>query len=179
MATVLARAFFRDPLFSWLLPDSRHRIWQLSTFFSLVFPRYQAYLTTNRSSAALWNPPGADDRHTNLLLRHLALATCATGRYITRLARAAYLFAASKPKEPHWYLHSVGTLPEAREPFLGGLLLRAMVDQADAAGQPAYLENTNPRNRRFYAYFGFEPLPDLKLPGGPVIFPMWRAARTG
>jgi len=179
VTTVLARAFFRDPLFCWLLPDSRRRIWQLNAFFCAEFPRYRACFTANRSSAALWNPPGAGGSHTIELLRHLAVALCVTGRYIGRLARTAHLLEARSPKEPHWYLHSVGTLPEAREPFLGALLVRAMLDQADAAGQPAYLESTSPQNRRFYAHFGFEPLPDLALAHGPVIFPMWRAPRTG
>jgi hypothetical protein len=53
-----------------------------------------------------------------------------------------------------------------------------MLDQADASGHAVYLENTNPRNRPFYTHFGFQPLPELIVPGGPVLLPMWRAPCT-
>jgi len=175
VATVLARAFFCDPVFSWLMPDSRHRIWQLTAYFCAVFPLYEAYLTTNRGSAALWNPPRTGESHNIELLRQLFFTLRIEGRYIGRLVRVARLLESHRPKEPHWYLHAVGTLPEAREPFLGGVVVRALLNKADGRRQPVYLENTNPRNRPFYTHFGFEPLPELVLPGERVLLPMWRA----
>jgi hypothetical protein len=55
------------------------------------------------------------------------------------------------------------------------VLLRAVLDDCDATGVPAYLEATNERNCALYRRHGFVDRDPLPLPaGGPPLYPMWR-----
>lgn len=53
-------------------------------------------------------------------------------------------------------------------------MLGEVLDTADRAGQPAYLEATNQRNRALYERHGFRHVGDLTLPAGPTAYAMWR-----
>jgi RimJ/RimL family protein N-acetyltransferase len=39
---------------------------------------------------------------------------------------------------------------------------------------PAYLEASTEASRRLYQRLGFEDCAELRLPGGPQMWPMWR-----
>ena len=49
----------------------------------------------------------------------------------------------------------------------------------DARGVPAYLESTNPANRRRYERAGFAKLGEFTTPGGQVVETMWREPQSG
>ena len=49
----------------------------------------------------------------------------------------------------------VGVAKEAQGHGLGRALLQPMIDRADAACQPCYLETTQPKNVAFYEHLGF------------------------
>jgi GNAT superfamily N-acetyltransferase len=88
------------------------------------------------------------------------------------------LFVEARPQEPHWYLSLLGTHGDYRGQGLGMALLNHTLDLVDAAGQPAYLESTNPANLNRYRSVGFEDRQEIVLPGdGPIVTTMWRAAR--
>ena len=40
---------------------------------------------------------------------------------------------------------------------------------------PAYLEANDPRNRDLYLRHGYTSRPEIRLPGGPPLWPLWRA----
>ncbi len=81
------------------------------------------------------------------------------------------------PKDPHWYLNVVSTLPARQRRGLGAAALQPMLERADADGTPCYLESTNPRNRTLYYRQGFEDMDEIRLDGGPTLLQMWRAPR--
>ena len=60
------------------------------------------------------------------------------------------------PSEPHAYLFTVGVASAGRGRGLGRLLIEPVLAACDESGTMAYLENSNPANRRFYASLGFE-----------------------
>ena len=88
---------------------------------------------------------------------------------------AGEAMAREHPKAPHMYLFTIGTRKAARGQGLGKKLIRPMLDAADRASLPCYLENSNPANTGFYVSHGFE---RMKLfepgPGGPPLEAMWR-----
>jgi hypothetical protein len=56
-------------------------------------------------------------------------------------------------------------------------MLEATLKRADAAGMPAYLENSNPKNTKLYERAGFVTQKSIAPPGAPPLLAMWREAR--
>lgn len=91
---------------------------------------------------------------------------------------AGEAMAREHPKDPHLYLFTIGTRKAARGQGLGKQLMRPMLDAADRAALPCYLENSNPANTGFYMSHGFERLKLFEVgPGSPVMEAMWREPR--
>ncbi len=53
-------------------------------------------------------------------------------------------------------------------------MLAANLERADAAGMPAYLENSNPRNTPLYERHGFVAQKNIAPKGCPPLLAMWR-----
>jgi hypothetical protein len=49
-----------------------------------------------------------------------------------------------------------------------------VLDIADAAGEPAYLEATSSRSRALYERHGFEVTRELRCGDSPPLWAMWR-----
>jgi ribosomal protein S18 acetylase RimI-like enzyme len=64
----------------------------------------------------------------------------------------------------HWYVMVVGVSPEARGQGLGRALLQPIMDRADAAGLPCYLETAQPDNVAFYEHLGFRQVVEMVEP---------------
>lgn len=58
--------------------------------------------------------------------------------------------------DDYWYLSIVGVLPEFQGKGLGQGLLGDVLQEADTAGVPTYLETFTPRNISFYQRLGYE-----------------------
>jgi len=84
---------------------------------------------------------------------------------------------AFHPKEPHWYLPIFGVDPARHGNGLGSALLRHATARTDAAGLPAYLESSNPRNVTFYERHGFVPVGTIQVGSSPPLVPMYRSPR--
>lgn len=85
-----------------------------------------------------------------------------------------YKLHEMSPKEPHWYLASIGTLPEHHGKGRGTQLLKMMTEHLDNVGLPAYLEASNLKNSALYARHGFEVTQEIELMGAPTLYAMWR-----
>jgi hypothetical protein len=57
---------------------------------------------------------------------------------------------------------------------MGSALIRPILELCDAAGLPAYLEATSPRNRMLYERLGFEAIGATQVGRCPPITPMLR-----
>ena len=110
-----------------------------------------------------------------LRLTPLFLRLCGLPR-ILRGAAMADAMEKHHPQEGHFYLAFIATAPRLQGMGLGGALLNATLKRVDEQGTPAYLENSNPRNRalrtpQLIARRNIAPA------GAPPLIPMWRKAR--
>ncbi|UFS98083.1 GNAT family N-acetyltransferase [Nocardia huaxiensis] len=187
LGRVLGIAFQDDPIPMWLIPDEAARARRNAIMFATL-TRHQ-FLdgggvevalddTGAMVGAAVWAPPGLWQTSKLTLLRCLP----GLGRaFRTRLPQAAKMsdrMAEHHPREPHWYLAFIGTLPSARGKGFGQALLHSRLERCDAEGVPAYLESSKPDNVPYYERFGFEKNGELDATnGGPLLWPMWRTPR--
>jgi GNAT superfamily N-acetyltransferase len=186
MSAVLARAFYDDPVMSWMLPDDRSRLKALTRAFAGLarlhfLPRAASEVGRRDGvlgAAALWDPPG---QRKSSRLEELAMMPLMLWAFRSRVpasVRVMELMEKHHPEEPHWYLMVIGSDPAVRGGGFGHALMSSRLDRCDAEGAPAYLENSNPKNEAYYLRFGFEVTGEIKLPdGGPSMWPMWRAPR--
>jgi GNAT superfamily N-acetyltransferase len=183
LAATLARAFYDDPVMSWLLPSDRARTRQLRTIFRLELrhlhlPNNQVYTTSEVSGGALWAPPHGWRTPPARLLRAMPRLGLTLGRRLPAALRTLSAIEQLHPTEPHWYLALLGTEPARQGTGVGSALLAPVLDRCDRDGVPAYLESSKQSNIAFYARHGFEVTGSVDLPGGgPRMWPMWRQAR--
>jgi ribosomal protein S18 acetylase RimI-like enzyme len=186
LSRVLARAFYDDPVTSWMLPDDRTRLKALTRAFAGL-ARYH-YLPRAGSevgvrddvvgAATLWDPPGQRKPSRLEEVVTMPVMLWAFRSRVPASVRVMELMEKHHPSEPHWYLMLIGSDPTVRGAGFGQALMRSRLDRCDADGVPAYLENSNPKNESYYLRFGFEVMGEIKLPdGGPSMWPMWRQPR--
>ncbi|MBE1549058.1 GNAT superfamily N-acetyltransferase [Mycobacterium sp. OAS707] len=185
-ARVLAKAFYDDPVTSWMLPDDSSRLTALTRAFAPLarhhfLPRAGSEVGVRDGTvgaATLWDPPG--QRKPGLVEQLITTPTMlwAFRSRVPASMRVMELMEKHHPEEPHWYLMLIGSDPSVRGAGFGHALMRSRLDRCDAEGSPAYLENSNPKNEAYYLRFGFEIMGEIKLPdGGPPMWPMWRNPR--
>jgi GNAT superfamily N-acetyltransferase len=186
MARVLAKAFYDDPVTSWMLPDDSSRLTALTRAFAPLtrlhfLPRQGSEVGVRDGTvgaATLWDPPG---QRKPSMFEQLITTPAMLWAFRSRVpasVRVMELMEKHHPEEPHWYLMLIGSDPTVRGAGFGHALMRSRLDRCDAEGSPAYLENSNPKNESYYMRFGFEVMGEIKLPdGGPPLWPMWRKPR--
>lgn len=185
MAQALARAFYDDPHFAWIVHDDGARLNRLEQAFTaflrgIWLPLDECYVHQRLIGAAVWMPPGT---WRVSLLEQLALAP-ATIRALKgdspRLMRGfTYIERKHPHSPPHWYLAMLGVIPAWQGRGFGRALLRPVLERCDREGTAAYLEASTPRNRALYEALGFEVVEEGRYAGsGPPLWRMWREPST-
>jgi len=188
LAGVLAKAFYNDPPFMWLLPDDKTRLARNRRMFTTTLRaeaiRHGAVDAAWDDDAggivggAIWFPPGA---WPSPALRQIASLPGYARAFGRRLGPASELVAALTrvhPRTPNWYLYAIGVDPAYQGRGVGGALLRSRLERVDQEGAAAYLESSKPGNIPIYEHFGFQVAEVPRLPAGaPVVTPMSRPAR--
>jgi GNAT superfamily N-acetyltransferase len=183
---VLGRAFYEDPIMTWMLPKAAQRAKSLPRMFAAMTRHHflaggGAEVAINDSgigAAALWDPPGRWKHSGRDELRMMPTLIWAFRSRMSAARQVMELMKETHPEEPHWYLAVIGSDPTVRGGGFGQALLNSRLDRCDAEHAPAYLESSNPDNVPYYMRFGFEVTGEIKLPdGGPSMWPMWRAPR--
>jgi GNAT superfamily N-acetyltransferase len=183
LSEMLGRAFADDPLISFLLRDEATRAAKMPRLFKLLLklglPFGGCDVTTGCEAAALWRPPGHWEIPVWQYLANGAefLALFGAGGAL-KVMSTMDVIEKRHPHQPHWYLQAIGTDPDKQGKGYGGVVIRRQLATADAAGMPAYLESSKEVNIPIYQNFGFEVTGEIKLPDGPTLWPMWRAARA-
>ena len=181
-AAMLARAFDDDPVMTWIFPDERLRRRRLPALFAVLLRRYylahratELVLTTDGVlGCGMWAPPG---HWLPPARRQLAAMPGIAGALGSRFLAANSAFGAIArlhPREPHWYLAGLGTDPPAQGTGVGRQLMRARLARCDMTRLPAYLESSKESNVGYYETFGFTVTREIRIPGGPALWPMWR-----
>lgn len=177
---ITADAFGDDPFNRWLLgtaagirgvfvPLARH----------VYVPKGFSYRAGDEG-AAMWMLPGGDDSLPFWALQKLrfnAIFRASRGA-VGRIGHAVAAMEAAHPTFPHAYLFTIGVRPRAQGKGIGRMLIAPVLAACDRMGLPAYLENSNPRNRGFYAGCGFERTGWIEAePGAPPLEAMLRQPR--
>lgn len=162
VATTLALAFMRDPLFCELLPrDEERRKWLY--WFHLKAIRESravggAYTVGGPEGGAIllvppgrWPPP-----LTATILGTSLPPTVPPWRFVRAGLHLEHRIHRLHPDEPHVYVYVLGVHPSQQGRGLGGRLLRHAASIASAAGVVSHLETSNPENLTLYRHFGYE-----------------------
>jgi len=184
LVEMLARAFDDDPIPNFLFRGDRRRRRGLRRFFNIQLRHM--YLADNEvwtadgtAGAAMWAPPSkprpglGDLLHLVPVLPDLA----GLGRQAGAAMRLLQAVDRARPRQTHWYLATIGTDPDHQGRGIGSALLRNVLDRVDLEGLPSYLESSKERNIAFYSRFGFEVTGEIRTPGGPTLWLMWREPR--
>jgi GNAT superfamily N-acetyltransferase len=187
MAGVLARGFFDDPVFTWVLHGDPRRMNVLRRGFELFLRRVwlaeqETYTTPATAGVAVWEPPRAWKHGALEQLRLLPGMLAVFGRHLPRVVRSLTVLESEHPAEPahapHYYLGFLGVDPPWQGRGLGGALLAPVLARCDAERVPAYLEASTPRNRTLYERHGFAVTDEFVLGrGAPPQWRMWREPR--
>lgn len=159
--------------------DRRRRMGLHSFFTTQIRRHFLPYGNVSTSDdlagVSVWGPPSRPRPGMKELLELLPTAPFLVG---TRTFRALQLLAeidSLHPREPHWYLATLGTEPDRQGEGIGSALLTATLTLIDDEGMPAYLESSKERNVPFYRRFGFVVVDEFRSKGGgPPMWRMWR-----
>jgi GNAT superfamily N-acetyltransferase len=183
LSDVLARAFFDDPVFAWMMPAPARRHGRLRRFFAIeldaiVFPKGDVWTTASHDGAALCLPPGEWRMPASVTLVH---GPAYTRVFATRLPHSLAVLSQMERRhyrEPHYYIAYVGVRPELQGRGIGTELLRPILERCDREELPAYLEASCERNAALYERLGFERGQEFSVLGSPPLLPMLRAPAT-
>ncbi|HUV22503.1 MAG TPA: GNAT family N-acetyltransferase [Gammaproteobacteria bacterium] len=126
---------------------------EASDYGTLYFPE------THRHGVAVWSQPLAPARETQRKRAKLEFLRSQMGNAsATRYQGIADFMSrqsAALVDASAWYLSIVGVLPAWQNRGLGRALIAPVLEQADRAGVPTFLETFTPRNEPFYQHLGY------------------------
>ncbi|WP_248963609.1 GNAT family N-acetyltransferase [Sphaerisporangium perillae] len=178
---LIADTFGSDAITRWLVPPVRDRLPIQRRFFTMHVAHaldhgdvYGIRESGALAGVAVWftapfpEIPGQEE----------AIASFA-GEHAERYGVLGQQMDKLHPHEPHHYLAFIALARGKTGRGLGSLLLEEHHGRLDAQEMPAYLEASSEASRRLYLRHGYADMPELlRLPGGPVMYPMWRASRS-
>jgi GNAT superfamily N-acetyltransferase len=187
IAETLARAFEHDPIWGWAFEhaERERKLGAVAAVFGFCAEAALGYgwvrVSDDVEAAALWIPPGLPEMSPADEARLPALIEAVCGpESAPRVAALMEAFERTHPSEPpHFYLSLLGTHPDHAGHGLGVGLLAANLEEIDAAGAPAYLESSNPKNLRRYERLGFRLRAEVELVPGIPATQMWREPGAG
>ncbi|MDG4667675.1 GNAT family N-acetyltransferase [Mycobacterium sp. 236(2023)] len=180
LSRVLGRAFFDDPVMTFMVPDDAKRARALPLVFGAMTRHHflgngGVEVAGDIGAAALWDPPGRWKQTQREELRMMPRFLLAMGLQVGRGMAISELMKKNHPEEPHWYLAVIGSDPDVRGGGFGHALMTSRLDRCDKEGAPAYLESSKESNVPYYMRFGFEVTGEIHVPdGGPTMWQMWR-----
>ncbi|MFJ7592126.1 GNAT family N-acetyltransferase [Streptomyces sp. NPDC097617] len=184
VARLLDESFRTDPVSSWVFPDEEHRAAVhgkfLGVFVDVALEEGRIDYAADGSAAALWlripagDPEGeAVEDEVPARMRAVADPDNERCELVGRLTGAVHPTA-----EEHEYLLMIAVAPDRQGQGLGGELIRPVLERCDREGVPAYLEASSERSKGLYERLGWECTGEaVRLPGGPLMWPMWRKPR--
>ena len=179
LAAALARAFGDDPVFAWAYGTGPAAPRFTRRYFAIrlrqLLPQDEVW-SVPAVGAAAWAAPERWETGARGLLEQLPTLP-GLGRRVIRVLRGMALLEKRHPRAPHWYLAHLGVDPVHQGEGLGSALMRPVLEGCDRDGVPAYLESSKERNIAFYARHGFRVTEEVRLPGGPPVWLMWRDPR--
>ena len=155
----LARAFHRDPLFDFIVPNLLSQARAALTFMGSIVADgvpfdevWVARVVTTVVGVAVWLPPGAYPRGTRRSIVSVVRDLRSVPRLGPRLSAGMRLYAEIdrvhlRLAEPHWYLAGLGADPGWQRRGVGSALLEPVLARADRDGVGAYSGDPEGRER--------------------------------
>ena len=201
---LLARAFFDEPLMVYYLPDPAIRK-QALLIFMWISLRYclahgEVWTNPELDAVACWLSPGKTNLGNWGLLRASlgvfplrlllpVLRGSKTGgleaislerkwqflKKLDRMEKEIDRMHAQVVQGPHWYLLTLGVEPARQGQGIGSRLIAPMLDRAQSASQPCYLETMTELDVAFYRKNGFKVAGEADLIPGSLH--MWAMIR--
>ena len=173
---VLARAFRDSPLNVAVIgtdPERRLRanlhgaraLLPVACAHGLVLAAHEAGVTRGLLIAT---PPFAWPLPAPSLRAHLRRVLGQGLRVVRRWGLAFEALARVHPREPHWYLATLGVDPTNQGRGIGSALLARWLEGVDEDAAPAWLETDRQTNVAFYRRAGFEVAHRTEVLGTPV-----------
>jgi len=184
MSRLLACAFEHDPWMSWIFQESEFRV-TLAQAWMRVEVECAAIMGTSWAlldkdeivGGTIWAPPGRDLHEGGTFRQLWYLVLGANPDRAGELREGLSMIGEMHPKEPHYYLNTVGIKPDLVGRGHGGAIIQYTLDLADQTRDACYLESSSPRNVPLYQRLGFEVVNEIVMPNGPTMCSMWRSAR--
>ena len=194
-AQCLSAAFFDDPLLRFLLPDdAQYRrespilnqcmIWALHTSYGLCDVIRTA--TGEIAVVGLWEPASMTlAGGLRFMLIFVVLLYRLGPRMLLKFGGLMMTLESKRHRHAPTahHLQALGTIPAHQGRGLGGKVIEVGIARATAAGVPAYLESSNPKNVPFYKRHGFEVVEEYfpfsnPADKGPVLTLMFRPIKA-
>lgn len=180
LGSITGEAFAQDPVNLWIFGNTQ----TMPPVFgelahSIYLPRGLCHIYGD-TGATMWAHSSQSRELNNLQTMRLVWLLMTKGEKgaAKRGLGAGVAMAREHPKTPHMYLFTIGTRKAVRGQGLGKKLIQPVLDAADRATLPCYLENSNPANTGFYVNHGFERMKLFELgAGSPQMEAMWREPR--
>jgi GNAT superfamily N-acetyltransferase len=173
LTSSIAAAFARDPAWSFLLGDDYDLLAPLfaGVLFDLRVGTGDIWVTSDLTSAALWDPPGWQPTETEPSGPFWDAYRAAAGAPgWDRLMTYERALDAVRPTTSHWYLGVLATRPDGQGKGRASAVLAPILKKADHDGMDCCLETSTARNRAFYERRGFTEATDVTISSGP---PTW------
>ncbi|MEX0641643.1 MAG: GNAT family N-acetyltransferase [Pirellulales bacterium] len=185
---LLGRAFYDYNLMVYAAPDNRSRLAGVTLLYGALmsdcFRFGEVYVSRDCRGVACWMPPGIAvaglwrQIRSGMLALPLRFGLAGFRRLVAFDNVAARLHHQHAPM-PHWHLSVIGVEPEFQGQGIGSAMMQPMLERADAAAVPCYLDTHQEANVRLYQRHGFEIAERAELSGHPVpVYAMLRKPRV-
>jgi ribosomal protein S18 acetylase RimI-like enzyme len=178
LISVMVLAFAADPVARWMYRDPQRYLGYFGRFIRAFAGKAFSTRTARRIDGnlggALWLPPGVKPDEDAIA----AILEESVPPDVKADANAMFgEMAADHPRDPHWYLPTIGIEPDLHRKGLGSALLTEGLSRCDQEHMPAYLESSNSANAALYHRLGFKALGVIRAGCSPPMVPMLRGAR--
>jgi len=180
LGEITAEAFAEDPVNLWMFGNQRAMKTAFTVLARAIYAKQGFCYFAGDQGAAMWSENALPFKAGlwDMLSFGLGVSRYGTKGAMKRAQEAGETMSRHHPKEPHYYLFTIGTRKAARGQGVGKALLAPVLTRCDQIGMPCYLENSNPANHGFYSAHGFERLQVFPAgEGGPPMEAMWRTPR--
>ncbi len=175
---IVVAAFIADPMLRWMMPDVSNYLKNahagMDAFAGNAVEHGNSFYIEGNKGVVLWLPPGVEQDEEAM---QETMGSSADMEMLPDLMQVMEEVQSYHPKEPHWYLPTIGVDPAYQGMGLGAALMKESLKAVDADRLPAFLESSNPANVSLYMRHGFEPLAQCQRGKGPVMTPMLRPAQ--
>ena len=174
-SNILEQAFYPDPLLRFIYGDTINEPGRLNWFFRVTFRLVALYgacfSTAEKDGVLMMLPPDQTTMtigkmyQSGILAAPFKMGWASFSRLMMVMDFTEKEHKAATSFD-HYYIMTVGVLPERQGRGVGKILMTKALEIVDAHTMPCYLETQNKNNVPMYQKFGFEVVSDKEIPKG-------------